>query len=93
MYFKNIWPRQGLFFSPKDFSDIGTRSSIDWALHRLIDKNIIRRVIRGIYDYPRKSSFSSGYQTPDIYLVADAIARKHNWTLIPSGETAVTTVV
>lgn len=46
---------RGWAFSPKDFSDLGTRSSIDVALHRLLSKETIRRVIRGIYDYPQCS--------------------------------------
>jgi hypothetical protein len=43
---------RGWAFSPKDFSDLGPRSNIDVALHRLLAKETIRRVIRGVYDYP-----------------------------------------
>jgi len=46
---------RGWSFSPKDFADLGSRAAIDLALHRLNNKSTIRRVIRGIYDYPRYS--------------------------------------
>jgi hypothetical protein len=42
----------GWAFSPRDFLDLGNRSTVDSALHRLERKGSIRRVIRGIYDYP-----------------------------------------
>ena len=41
---------RGWAFSSKDFADIGR---VDMALKRLQEKGTIRRVIRGIYDYPR----------------------------------------
>jgi len=43
---------RGWAFSVIDFSTFGTRSAIDVTLHRLLKKGTIRRVIRGIYDYP-----------------------------------------
>lgn len=47
----------GWAFSPRDFLDLGSPSTIDSALHRLETRGKIRRVIRGIYDYPRFSKF------------------------------------
>ena len=42
----------GWVFTPKDFLDLGTRSNIDFILHSLVQKKIIRNIGRGIYDFP-----------------------------------------
>ncbi len=80
---------RGWAFSPKDFSDLGTRSSIDVALHRLLAKETIRRVIRGIYDYPRYSKRLNRMLSPDMDQVARALARKFGWDIQPTGMAAL----
>jgi hypothetical protein len=37
---------------PDDFADLGSRSAVDLALHRLVAANDIRRIARGLYDAP-----------------------------------------
>ncbi len=76
---------RGWAFSPKDFSDLGTRSSIDVALHRLVAKKKIRRVIRGIYDSPVYSKRLRQTLSPDMDQVARALARKFGWSIQPTG--------
>ena len=49
---------------------------------------MIRRVIRGTYDYPRKSKALRGPLSPDIDQVAHALARKFPWRIQPDGATA-----
>jgi hypothetical protein len=49
----------------------------------------VRRVIRGIYDYPRFSKLLEQQVSPDIDQVARAIARKFRWRIQPSGTTAM----
>lgn len=78
----------GWAFSPKDFLDIGGRSTIDSALHRLKQRGEVRRVIRGIYDYPPFSKLLDQQLSPDIDQVARAIARKFRWRIQPSGAMA-----
>lgn len=80
---------RGWAFSQKDFSDIGSRSSIDTALSRLLEKDKIRRVIRGIYDYPGYSNLLNEQLVPDMDQVASALARKFGWRIQPSGITAL----
>lgn len=80
---------RGWAFSPKDFSDLGTRSSIDVALHRLLAKETIRRVIRGIYDYPQYSERLKRTLSPDVDQVARALARKFGWHIQPTGMAAL----
>jgi hypothetical protein len=79
----------GWAFSPRDFADFGGRSTIDTALHRLAQKGQVRRVIRGIYDYPRFSKFLAQQLGPDIDQVARAVARKFRWRIQPSGALAL----
>ena len=79
----------GWSFSPRDFLDLGERATIDSALHRLTAKGQVRRVIRGIYDYPRYSELLKQRLSPDIDQVARALARKFRWRIQPSGATAL----
>jgi hypothetical protein len=79
----------GWAFSPRDFLDLGGRSTVDSALHRLEKRGEIRRVIRGIYDYPRFSKLLDQSLSPDIDQVARALARKFRWRIQPSGATAL----
>lgn len=80
---------RGWAFSPNDFADLGSRSAVDLAMHRLTNKSTIRRVIRGIYDYPRFSELLEKEMGPDIHQVALALARKFGWRIQPSGAAAM----
>ena len=62
-------------FTPADFLDLCSRDSVDQTLSRLTDQGVIRRLARGIYDYP-KTSPRLGRLSPDPDAVAAAIARK-----------------
>lgn len=76
-------------FSQTDFATLGSRSAIDTTLHRLVNKGMIRRVIRGIYDYPKYSDLLGKYLSPNIDKVSHALARKFGWRIQPSGPTAL----
>ncbi|RLA82251.1 MAG: hypothetical protein DRG78_07740 [Epsilonproteobacteria bacterium] len=80
---------EGYTFSSNDFIDKFTQNSIDKALSLLTKKGKIRRIARGIYDYPRYSEFLEQYLSPDIEQVARAYARKSNWIIEVSGDTAL----
>ena len=80
---------RGWAFSVIEFSTFGTRSAIDVTLHRLLKKGTIRRVIRGIYDYPVYSKVLKTEMSPDMDQVARALARKFGWRIQPSGPTAL----
>ncbi len=83
---------RGWAFFQKDFSDLASRSSLDIALYRLVDKGTIRRVMRGLYDYPRFSDLLNGPLSPDPDQVARALARKFGWRIQPSGPAAMNIV-
>ena len=74
---------RGTIFAPPDFLDIGSRASVDQALSRLADQGMIRRLTRGLYDYPKTSS-RFGLLSPSADDIAKAVARKDNQILQPS---------
>ncbi|OGS34731.1 MAG: hypothetical protein A2293_03485 [Elusimicrobia bacterium RIFOXYB2_FULL_49_7] len=80
---------RGWVFSQKDFSALTTRRSIDVTLNRLMKAGTIRRLMRGIYDYPQKSTLFAGYSVPDPDRIVQAIARKNSWRIQPIGDTAL----
>ncbi len=80
---------RGWVFSQSDFGDIGARSGIDKALQRLDAKGTIRRVIRGIYDYPEYSKRLKMTVGPDVDQVARALARKFRWNIQATGMAAL----
>jgi len=80
---------RGWAFSSSDLLEKFSRSQADNLLLELTKKGKIRRVIRGVYDYPKYSKFLNQYLSPDIDQVARAIARKINWQIEISGESAL----
>lgn len=80
---------RGWAFSPTDFFRLASREAVDLGLHRLHKKGTVRRVIRGIYDYPRSSALLGQELSPDLGSVAEALARKLGWRIQPSGATAL----
>ncbi|MFK5892009.1 MAG: DUF6088 family protein, partial [Pseudomonadota bacterium] len=88
--FPRIYGRgKGYVFSSSDFIDLFSINNIDKALSNLVKKNKIRRISRGIYDYPKYSELLKRELSPDIEKVADAYARKFNWKIEISGNTAL----
>lgn len=79
---------RGGAYSAKDFLDLGSRGSVDVALSNLTRVGSIRRVIRGIYDFPGVSDELGGILSPIADQVAHAIARKHGWRILASGAQA-----
>lgn len=76
---------KGFCFSVSDFFHFGSRDVVSKALIALVSENVIRRVARGLYDYPRVNDELGGQLAPDITQVAKAIARKKGWKIQPSG--------
>jgi len=71
---------RGAIFAPSDLLDLGSRASVDQTLSRLADQGVIRRLTRGLYDYP-KTSARFGMVQPSVDDVARAIARKDHYVL------------
>lgn len=80
---------RGWAFSANDFSADFGRNTIDWVFAKLVAAGKIRRVYRGIYDYPKYSELLQQELSPDFDQVAQAFARKFNWRIQPSGDAAL----
>ncbi len=80
---------RGWAFSSKDLLGKFSRSQADNLLCELVKQGKIRRITRGIYDYPKYSELLKQTLNPDIDQVARAFARKFNWRIEISGESAL----
>ncbi|NCB11639.1 MAG: hypothetical protein EOM78_08405 [Erysipelotrichia bacterium] len=80
---------RGWSFSSNDLIKKFERQQIDNVLSDLVKDKKIRRVSRGIYDYPKYSELLQKELSPDIEQVARAIGRKFNWRIEVSGDTAL----
>ncbi len=75
---------RGHVATQKDFIHLGTRSYIDNALSRLAKNGKLRRIARGLYEYPRTSPIL-GELSPDLEKVAAAMAGREGIRLQPTG--------
>ncbi len=80
---------RGFVMTNRDFGDIAQPASVDWCLHHLKEKKLIRSILRGIYDYPKFSELLQEELAPDLGSVAQAIARKNQWHIQISGSAAL----
>jgi len=75
---------RGSVFTPGRFLDLGSRNAVDKVLSRLVQKGTIRRVARGLYDYPEHHPVM-GILAPSPDAIARALAGKRGIRLQPSG--------
>ena len=76
--------KRGWVFTPVNFLDLGSRAAIDQILGRLARSGTIRRLARGLYDYPRKhpdfGDIPSNYER-----IAQVLAGRDSLKIQPSG--------
>lgn len=75
---------KGCVVTPGDFLDLGSREAVDLALHRLVKKGTLRRLARGLYDYPRIDP-DLGPLSPTIDAIVKALKGREAIRLQPSG--------
>lgn len=80
---------RGWVFSSSDFVDEFGVDNVKVALHSLSNQQVFIRLIRGLYYYPKFSKVLNKILSPDIDQIANALARKFNWRIEPSGDTAL----
>ena len=66
---------RGSVFTPSDFLTVAARSSVDQALSRLVKAGQLRRLARGLYDFPKVHP-KLGPLSPAPDDVAQALARE-----------------
>ena len=75
---------RGWVFTPMQFLDLGSRMAVDQTLGRLTKTGTIRRLTRGLYDYPAKHS-DFGVLPPNYDRIAQALVGRDNLKIQPSG--------
>jgi len=75
---------RGSVFVPADFLRIGSREAVDLALYRLARQGTIRRLARGVYDFPEEHPVL-GLLSPSAEAVARALAGRDRTRLQPAG--------
>ena len=80
---------RGSVFTNSDFYHIGNRTTVTWSLSSLRGRGIIRPLLSGIFDYPIYSELLQEWLAPDVDAVAQAIARKNQWHIQITGESAL----
>ena len=76
--------KRGWVFTPIHFLDLGSRFAVGKALERLTDRGTIRRLTRGLYDYPQKH-LVLGELPANYEQIGKALAGKDSLRLQPSG--------
>ena len=76
--------KRGFVFTKYRFFDLGNPKTVSKVLERMVESGEIRRIARGIYDYPKKHP-ELGDIPPDPNKIADALAEKDNLKIQPSG--------
>lgn len=80
--------KRGSLFFIENFIDFGSSKSINKALERLVEKEEIVRVARGIYTRPKISKLIGAIQ-PTADEIAKAIAKRDKARIIPTGAYAL----
>ena len=80
--------KPGWVFTPREFVGLGTRAAIDQALSRLQRRGEIRRLARGVYEFPRVHP-RIGTLAPSPESVAQAVAARTHSHLLVSGAKAL----
>lgn len=75
---------RGSVLVPGDFLDLGSREAVDLALHRFAKKGTIRRLARGVYDFPKEHPVL-GPLSPSAETVARALAGRDRTRIQPAG--------
>lgn len=69
-------------FIANDFFDIAGDETVRSTLNRLVKDKEITLILKGIYYKPKYIELIGEYAMASVDEVADAIARKYNWTIV-----------
>ena len=65
-------------FTINDILELGTYDNLRKTLERMTKNNVIRRLIRGVYDVPKINKTFNMVSPPSIDGIAKALARSFN---------------
>lgn len=87
----NNAPGKTIFFT-EDFRGLGSPEAVKVALHRIVKRNIISRLARGIYAKPEYSKLLGAEIMPGVEEIAKAIAKRDRAKIIPTGSYALNAI-
>ncbi|MBQ9458069.1 MAG: hypothetical protein IJU64_06205 [Bacilli bacterium] len=76
-------------FSCYDFTDLASYKAVSKCLERMEDSHLLQRILPGIYARVEGKETFGLSMLPPIETIAEAVARKHKWSICPSGNTAL----
>ena len=76
--------KRGTVFTPALFAGLGGRAAVDKAVQRLVARDLLRRLSRGLYDKPRQDRLL-GTLWPTVDAVVVALTGKDRLRLQPTG--------
>ena len=77
---------RGNFLFASDFLEFGEQKSVSKALERLMKKETIIRISRGVYYYPRiDKAIGLGLLYPTLEDIAEGIAKRDKARIVPTG--------
>lgn len=79
----------GKVFIANDFLEIASYETIRRILNRYVEETKIQRAMSGFYYRAKFNTFFKEYEKMSMHELAIAIARKYNWDIAPSGNTAL----
>lgn len=79
----------GYIFILNDFSDLANANAVRVAVHRLVQKGVLHRVAPGLFVKPKISKLLNKEVLPNLDDIAQAIARKDEARIIPTGSFAM----
>lgn len=87
-YMKQIRERilsaeDGTVFATSDFADIADSATVRQSLNRLVQAEILRRVLRGFFEKPKYCSDLNKFVAVNPDAVAKTLARTYHWTVTP----------
>lgn len=81
---------RGVAFTPTRFAHYGNPEAVRKAIERLTEDNVIIRVARGIYCYPKiDTELGLGVIYPTFDEIAECIAQRDRAKIVPAGAYAV----
>jgi len=77
--------KRGKVFFPQDFHDQGKHEAVNKTLQRLEKRQVLLRLSRGVYLFPKKDAVLGTIVYPSLEEVAQQIAKRDRARIMPTG--------
>lgn len=84
-----LFAKDGTIFSASDFADIADSATVRQSLNRLVQAELLRRILRGIFENPKFCSTFNKIIEVNLDAVSKTFAHTYPWTITQYGNTAL----